>query len=128
MHSSRMYTVRRSSRLLGRGVSALVGVCPGGCVCPGGVCPGCVCPGEVSAWGGRVVCQALPVNRMTDACENITLRTVISGILIQILKCSEIEFQKGHTDFREFHCFIFSTLNKILQELGQFFVASTILQ
>ena len=59
MHSSRMYTVRCSSRLLGGGG---------------------LCPGE-SAQGG--VCQTPPVNRMTDACENITLpqttlRTVIT--------------------------------------------------
>ena len=57
MHSNRMRTVPCSSRLLGGGG----GLCPGG-----------------SAQGGTP-----PVNRMTDACENITLpqttlRTVIT--------------------------------------------------
>ena len=80
MHSSGMRT------------SAAEAVCWGeGCVCPGGVCPEgegvClggvgVCPGEVSARGclPRVVSAPVhagihpsPVNRMTDACENITL-------------------------------------------------------
>ena len=64
----------------------------GGCVYPsmhwaGGVCLGGVCPGGVSAQGvsaqGGVCRGGLPkcmlgypplVNRITDACENITLR------------------------------------------------------
>ena len=101
MHSSRMRTIRCSGHRGEGGVcpdgrAAVWGVCPGGCAqCPGGVCPGgclprgclprgCVCPGGclpggVSAQGD--VCQGgvspvhahPPVNRMTDACENITL-------------------------------------------------------
>ena len=75
MHSSRMHTVRSSSRLLGEG-----GVCPGGSVqgkgmggLPGGVYP--------SMHWGR---YPLAVDRMTDRCKNITfpqlrLRTVIIG-------------------------------------------------
>ena len=88
MHSSRMRTVRCSGRLGGdlpRGVSSR------GCVCPGedGVCPGedGVCPGEDGVYPGEDgVCPGLvytspTVDRITDACENITfpqllLRTV----------------------------------------------------
>ena len=91
MHSSRMRTVRCSSRLL-EGVSAWGvsaqegGVCPGGgCLLRRGCLPGRgvsaqeggVCPEGVSAQGG--VCpegclsDTPPVDRMTDACENITL-------------------------------------------------------
>ena len=40
MHSSRIHTVRCSSRLLGGGVSARGGVCLGGCLPRVGVCPG----------------------------------------------------------------------------------------
>ena len=42
------------------GVSAQGGVCPGGCL-PRGVCP-----------GGLSARHTSPVNRMTNACENIT--------------------------------------------------------
>ena len=88
------------------GVSAQEGVCLGisaweGCL-PGGVClGGClprkgvyqrgVCLGGMSAWGclpGGVcpggVCRSAcwntppPVNRITDACENITLRNYVA--------------------------------------------------
>ena len=88
MHSSRMSTVRCSSRLLGRGGVSAGGVCPGG-VCqgvsaravsaggclPGAVCQGSVWPGSRGVCPGGVVYQGCtpPVNRMTDACENITL-------------------------------------------------------
>ena len=99
MHSRRMRTVRSSGRrgggrvsqhALGRGC-----VCLGGGVArrvlsaQGGVCPG----GGVSAWGGGVCPIACwdtpPVDRMTDACENITLRTVI----IQQRSISYISFR-----------------------------------
>ena len=50
------------------------GVCAQGGVCPGGV------PGGVSAWG--VVYPGgykhPPVDRMADACENITLRQYVA--------------------------------------------------
>ena len=54
MYSSRIRTVRCSSRLLGRSGVSAGGVCPGG-VCLGvsfwgGLCLGCL-PGKVSAWG-----------------------------------------------------------------------------
>ena len=40
-----------------------------------GVCPGG--GGRMSARGG--VCQTLPVDRMTDACENITFPQLLFG-------------------------------------------------
>ena len=66
-----------------------MGVCPGGVSAPGGVCPGrCLprgvfaqvvsarrgLPRGVSARGVSAggVCQTPPMDRMTDACENIT--------------------------------------------------------
>ena len=67
-----MLTVRCSIRLLG-------GVWPGGCL-PRGVClpmgvsaQGGVCP------GGGCLPDTHPVNRMTDACENITLPQLRCG-------------------------------------------------
>ena len=96
MHSSRMRTVSCSSSLR---------VCVGG-VCPGGsarggvsawgvslsawvsVCPGGCLTREVSAWGvsargylprGGVCPLPLPVNRITDACEKITLPQLRCG-------------------------------------------------
>ena len=68
------------------GVSAYMGVCLGG-VClvgclPRGMClPGCVCLGGVCLVGCTLP-PPPPVNRMTDACKNITfpqllLQTVI---------------------------------------------------
>ena len=53
---------------LPRGVGA---VCPGD-VCPGGICPGGCLPGGVSA-------RHPPVDRMTVACENITLPQLRCG-------------------------------------------------
>ena len=78
MHSSRKPTVHCSGRRRGgRGgwvypsMHWAGGVCPGGCLSGGGgvldVCPG----EEVSA--------APPVDRMTDACENITLPQLRCG-------------------------------------------------
>ena len=62
MHSSRVGTVRCSSRLL-RGVSEQGwGFCPGGGLSRG-----------LSAWWGGVSARLPSMNRMTDACENITL-------------------------------------------------------
>ena len=74
------------------------GVCPGGCPLGGGCSGGCllggmsawgdVCLGGcllggVSAWGWGVSQHALrqtpPVNRITHACENITLRQLCCG-------------------------------------------------
>ena len=82
-----MRTVRGSGR---RGEGGL----PGG-VCLGGVCPGGVCPGVsahwgvsaqgagVSAWGVSAPMHAgihtPTVNRMTDACKNITLPQLRCG-------------------------------------------------
>ena len=94
MHSSRMRTVRRSG-------------CPGG-GCPGGVCPGvCVCvsgggvsrrgfcPGYVSREGAVCVSREggvqgvsathtpPPVNKITDACENITFPQLLLRMVIK---------------------------------------------
>ena len=83
-----------------RGCLLLVGVCslgclllgvstPGGCLLLGGVCSwgwGVSAPGGASALeGGRVVSQhalrqtPTPVNRITHACENITLPQLRCG-------------------------------------------------
>ena len=111
MHSSRMRTVRSSDRISGvevsapggcllpAGVSALGGVCYGGCLLLRGVCSGrCLLRG-VSALGGMVSQHALrqtpppPPRGQTDACKNITfatsLRTVIRGIafIFAFAKC-----------------------------------------
>ena len=60
------------------GVSTGVEVCRGG-VYPEGVCPGvCLPRGEVSAQGVSSQTHPSPVNRMTDACENITLRNYVA--------------------------------------------------
>ena len=86
MHSSRIRTVRNSSRLLGGclawGVSAR-GVCSGGCLVQGGAWSEGVCSG--GAWSGGVCSGGgwypsmhwgrPPVNRMTDRCKNITFAT-----------------------------------------------------
>ena len=75
MHSSRMRTVRSSSRLLG-GVSA-----PSGVSARGGVCP----QGGLLLGGGIPACTEAdsPPCGQTDRCKNITfvtsLRTVIIG-------------------------------------------------
>ena len=72
--SSRMHTVRCNGSLAG-GLSAWSGGCLlgwGGCLLIGGVCLtlGCL-PGQgVSTRGGGL--HLPPVDRMTDACENIT--------------------------------------------------------
>ena len=71
MHSSRMRTVRCSSRLLGGGVSdqgvSDWGVSAQRAVCPGGVCREGLLP------------DIPPVNRIADACENITLPQLRCG-------------------------------------------------
>ena len=81
MHSSRMRTVRSSSHLLGRGVSALVhaGIHPLGLGLdtpmpgPGHPMPG---PGHPLALGldtpPDLGLDSPPVDRMTDRCKNIT--------------------------------------------------------
>ena len=90
MHSSGLHTVRCSGRLGGGGGVCLGGVCLGGSlvsawgasgVCMGGVCLG-GCP--VSAWGvsARGVVH-LPLDRMTDACENITFRKLLLRTVIK---------------------------------------------
>ena len=59
MHSSRMRTVRCSSRL------------GGGCLPEGGVCLGGV-------WTAGVYTSPIPpVDRMTDACENISFPQIL---------------------------------------------------
>ena len=98
LHSSRMRTARAltvsHSMLAGgggclpRGVSAPGGVCSQGGLLPGGVCSW----GGVSAWGVSApggsalggVCSRggvryPPVNRITDACKNITLPNFVAG-------------------------------------------------
>ena len=83
MHSSRLSTIRCSGRLGGRGdcVCPWRGCLPGGVCVGGGVCLGDVCLGGVH----------LPfpptLDRMTDACENITfpqllLRRVKTKVLV----------------------------------------------
>ena len=103
LHSSRMRTARALTvyhSMLGgggvcvcsRGVSAPGG---GGVSALGGVCSGGSAPGEgVSAWGGLLGgcllrggghllrgggCLLPPVNRITDACKNITLPQLRCG-------------------------------------------------
>ena len=75
MHSSRMRTVRSSSRLLGRGVYP-------GRACLGGVCPGDVCPWG-ALWGGvseYALRQTPPRTEfLTHARENITLPQLRCG-------------------------------------------------
>ena len=66
-------------------VSGGRGVCPEGGwgVCPGG---GGVCPGGLSGWGGclaRGCTASLPVERMTDACENITFPQLMLQMVIK---------------------------------------------
>ena len=89
MHSSRMRTVRCSSRLRGGGGGCLLGgvcllgevsACRGGVCLPGGCLParGVVCLGGVCLPGGV---HLPPPRGQTDTCENITfpqllLRTV----------------------------------------------------
>ena len=74
MHSCRMRTVRSSSRLPG---DVCLGVClPRGCVCPEDMSAWgvCICPrGLCLPRGEGCFCRHPPVDRMTDACENITL-------------------------------------------------------
>ena len=76
MHSSRMPTVRNSSRLLGGGLSA-----PGGVSVPGGGMP---------APGGWYPCTEAdpPPHGQTDRCKNITfatsLRTVIKKFTFSV--------------------------------------------
>ena len=88
--SSKMRTVRCSGRLgegcLPRGGVCLEGVCPrgmsaqGGCLARGCLARGSVCPGEVCAQGG--VHLHPPVDRMTDACENITFAQLLLWTVI----------------------------------------------
>ena len=104
MHSSRMHTVRNSSRLLvpgpggvpgPRGVSA-----HGGCLLLGGAWSqggsargvpgprGCLLPGEgVSQHALRQTPPPPPVNRMTDRCKNITFATSLRTVMIGTGKC-----------------------------------------
>ena len=73
MHSSRMRAVCCSGRF-GEGA---------GGVCPGGVSAGGVCPGEgVCLLGGRG-CTPPPVDRITDACENITFQQLLLRMVIR---------------------------------------------
>ena len=85
MHSSRMRTGRSltvcQSLLAGEGVSA-----SGGCLLPGGSASGGVCSGGrgVSAPGGCGIpacteADTPPVDRITDACKNITLAQLRCG-------------------------------------------------
>ena len=61
------------------GVSDWGNVCPGG-VCQGVPARGCPWSWGVSAWSGTPPSHARPpVNRMTDACENITLPQLAGG-------------------------------------------------
>ena len=59
------------------------GVCSGGCLVPGDVCSrGCVVPGGCLLRGGIPACteaDTSAVNRMTDACKNITLAQLRCG-------------------------------------------------
>ena len=92
MHSSRMPTVRCSSHL---------GACLPGGVCLEGVYLGGVCLGVsavVSAQGG--VCHTAPpppVNRITDACENITADGKKYYLLVIVKKSMELQLAHEHT-------------------------------
>ena len=76
MHSSRMRTVRCSGRRGGGG---------GGCLPSGVVCiPACTGQGGcLTRWvfAQCTLGYTSPVNRMTDACENITLSQLRCGII-----------------------------------------------
>ena len=76
----------------GRGLSALGGVCFGGCLLPGGVLSqwGCLLPGGVCSGGVVCFCRGCvsqhalrqtppPVNRMTDRRKNITFANFVCG-------------------------------------------------
>ena len=89
MHSSRMRTVRNSSRLLGWGclllgwVSATGGcLLPGGCLFQGGACSGGVC--SWAGGGGDIpACtEADPICGQTDRCKNITFATSLRTVTI----------------------------------------------
>ena len=79
MHSSRMRTGRSLTvcrSLLPRGGCCLLGGCLPGEVSPGGVCLGGLLPGGYPSmqWG-----RPPPLNRITDACKNITLAQLRCG-------------------------------------------------
>ena len=86
MHSSRMRTIRNSSRLLG-GCLVLGGVpAPGGVPGPGG----CLLRGGDWCWGvvsQHALRQTPPVNRMTDRCKNITFATSLRTVNISQTAC-----------------------------------------
>ena len=99
MHSSRMRTVRCSSRLLGRGVSAQGGVCLGVSTCQGrgvSACQeGCLPAGVgVSAQEGISACQGVytsPLCGQTDTSENNLSATTVATdndcILLNVFEC-----------------------------------------
>ena len=81
MFSSRMHTVRNSSRLLrggawSQGGLVLGGSGPGGCLVPGGAC-------SWGVWYPSMHCGRPPVNRMTDRCKNITFATSLRTVKIR---------------------------------------------
>ena len=83
MHSSRMRTVRSSSRLLLGGGFCLGGSARGGLSAQGRCQPGGCLPKGVCVSQHALGQTPSPPNRMTDTCKNITLpqlrlRTVIS--------------------------------------------------
>ena len=91
MHSSRMRTVRSSSRLAG-----------GGCLA-GGCLPGGVCPGGVSAPVHSGIHIPL-MNRMTDRCKNMTLPELRCGrylLLSQVTVHTHTARDRGRGQDRE---------------------------
>ena len=64
------------------GMSALGGSAPGGCLLLGGVCSGGSAPGGSGGGSGIPSCTEAdppPVDRITDACKNITLAQLRCG-------------------------------------------------
>ena len=88
MHSSRMRTVRCSARLVG------VGVCPRG-VSAWGYLPGGSAYEGVSGQG----MYTSPVDRMTDACENITF----PQLLFWAVNISNVKKLKSSNIDKELH-------------------------
>ena len=96
MHSSRMCTVRCSGHCREGGLPG--GVCPGVCLpgrcLPGGYLPGRCLPRGVSARGVGVYPSMHwgrhpPVNRITDACENITFPQLLLRTVKIALYCKD---------------------------------------
>ena len=116
-HSSRMRTVRSSSRLCSQQGCLLpgTGAGPGGCLPWRGTCSGGICS-QGGTWSGGVCSQGVPglgvsqhalrqtppVNRMTDRCKNITFATSLQTVIIHHKLFSgegSLKLREGFVDF-----------------------------